>query len=91
MVKEAGYKIGCGVFTGPPKFGKDIFDVRRITITGNTNTLNFALKMLTPFEYFEYFGSKIIHAKNIRYHDNDIEFTTNDQTEIKTTEPHINV
>ncbi len=58
MVYNADYKLACGVFTGPPKFGEDKFDIRRITITNTTSSFAFALKILTPYEYYEWVGSK---------------------------------
>jgi len=91
MVKEAGYNIGCGVYTGPPKFGMDIFDIRRITIPGGTNTLSFALKMLTPYEYYEYVGSKLMHRKNGSYHNNDFESEENNQIKVEPDRTHADV
>jgi len=80
MVKRAGYKIACGVFSGPPKFGEDRFDIRRITISGSTNTLAYALKILTPFEYYEWLGSrtaKTLLATAHKYGFQTNEFKTN--------------
>ena len=57
-VQEAGYKLACGVYTGPPKFWGDRFDIRRITINNTTDMVGFALKMLAPFEYYEWLGSQ---------------------------------
>lgn len=91
MVKIAGYKIGCGVYTGLPKFGHDIFDVRRITIPAGTNSLAFAFKMLTPFEYYEYVGSKVLHRRNGISSGNEIEAIVKSKTEIKTDGTHVNV
>lgn len=80
MVRRAGYKIACGVFSGPPKFGEDRFDIRRITISGNTSTLAYALKILTPFEYYEWIGSrtaKSLLATAHKYGFQRSEFKTN--------------
>ncbi len=54
FVREAGYDYGCGVYSGPPKFAQDKFNIRRIPITRKTNSLDFALKILTPYEYYEW-------------------------------------
>ena len=62
LVIRAGYLIACGVFTGPPRFGTDRFDFRRIAISNSTNSINFAAKILTPFEYYEWFGAKTSKA-----------------------------
>lgn len=59
IVHESGYKLACGVYTGPPKFWKDKYDIRRITIRNSTDRFSFGLKMLTPFEYYEWLGSRI--------------------------------
>ncbi len=54
LVKEAGYDYGCGVYSGPPRFAHDKYDIRRIPITRKTNAVDFALKILTPYEYYEW-------------------------------------
>ncbi len=52
MVHDAGYAHGCGVFTGPPVFNSDQFEVRRMPVFGNTDVIKFALRMLTRYEYY---------------------------------------
>ncbi len=52
LVRAAGYQYGCGVYSGPPRFGDDFFNVRRIPITRSTNLADFALKVLAPYEYY---------------------------------------
>lgn len=64
LVKRAGYKLACGVYTGNPVFCADKYDIRRITISNTTNSLQFAIKMLTPYEYYEWYGSRL--AKMIK-------------------------
>ncbi len=59
IVHESGYELACGVFSGPPRFWKDQYDIRRITIRNSTDDFSFGFKMLTPFEYYEWLGSKI--------------------------------
>jgi peptidoglycan/xylan/chitin deacetylase (PgdA/CDA1 family) len=59
MVQAAGYNYGCGAFSGPPKFAADLFDIRRIPITRSTNTINFAAKMLAPYEYYSWLRSEV--------------------------------
>ncbi len=58
FVKAAGYKAACGVFTGPPRFWEDKYDIRRITISNTTNSFSFGLMMLAPYEYYNWLGSK---------------------------------
>lgn len=57
--RNAGFKFGCGVYTGPPNFGDDHFDIRRLAITSTTNTLQFLLRLLTPYEHIEWFYGKM--------------------------------
>lgn len=52
MVTRAGYKIACSVATGPAAFGDDPFEVRRIPILSTTGVSGFALRLLTPFQYY---------------------------------------
>ncbi len=52
MIREAGYEYGCGVFSGPPKFPGDLLDIRRISIKSSSSIFDFALKVLTPYEYY---------------------------------------
>lgn len=58
MTRKAGYKFGCGVYTGPPKFGDDIYNIRRLAITSNIDTFQFLLRLVTPYEYAEWLYSK---------------------------------
>ena len=69
LVIRAGYSFACGVFTGHPRFGTDKFDFRRIAISNTTNSINFAAKILTPFEYYEWFGSKTSRAVHGSFHE----------------------
>ncbi len=59
LVEECGYDLACGVYTGPPKFWEDRYDIRRITIKNSTNSFSFGIKMLAPFEYYEWIGSRV--------------------------------
>ncbi len=59
MVADAGYTTGCGVYSGPARFGEDPFDIRRILITNGIGTLGFALRVLSPYEYYGWFKWKL--------------------------------
>lgn len=59
LVEEAGYKIGCGTYTGPPVISKDPFEIRRIIIRGKLSMLRFALRIVTPYQYLEWGWWKI--------------------------------
>jgi peptidoglycan/xylan/chitin deacetylase (PgdA/CDA1 family)/glycosyltransferase involved in cell wall biosynthesis len=54
MVREAGYHYGCGVYSGPPKLGQNKYNIRRISVMTGTNIFDFALKILTPYEYYQW-------------------------------------
>ncbi|MFI5252985.1 MAG: polysaccharide deacetylase family protein [Bacteroidota bacterium] len=53
-VKNAAYRFACAVGSGPPGFGDDLYEIRRITIPSRTTTAGFALRLLTPFQYYEW-------------------------------------
>ncbi|MEX2362231.1 MAG: hypothetical protein WD597_01355, partial [Balneolaceae bacterium] len=59
IVAKAGFKFGCGVYTGPPRFGGNDYDIRRLAITYNTNKMGFLLRLLTPFQYMEWLYGKV--------------------------------
>jgi peptidoglycan/xylan/chitin deacetylase (PgdA/CDA1 family) len=52
MATRAGYNIACSVATGPAAFGDDPYEVRRIPILRTTGASGFALRLLTPFQYY---------------------------------------
>jgi peptidoglycan/xylan/chitin deacetylase (PgdA/CDA1 family) len=54
MVADAGYRLACGVYTGPARFGEDLFEIRRLTIPGTLNIVGFASRLLLPHEYAEW-------------------------------------
>ena len=51
IVKNEGFYFGCGVYTGPPKFTENPFDIRRIEVDQTTGLSRFLLGLLTPLEY----------------------------------------
>jgi len=59
LVGEAGYRFGCGVYTGPPSIGDDHFDIRRITPTGTFDPVAFALQLVMPFEHVLWAGRNL--------------------------------
>jgi peptidoglycan/xylan/chitin deacetylase (PgdA/CDA1 family) len=58
MVAEAGFSHACSVFSGPPSLGKDNYEIRRTPITGTFGLFGFALKLATPYQYYEWFQWK---------------------------------
>lgn len=59
ITSESGFTFGCGVYSGPPEFGKNFYDFRRLTIKNNTGILQFLIYLLTPFQYVEWLHSKM--------------------------------
>jgi peptidoglycan/xylan/chitin deacetylase (PgdA/CDA1 family) len=51
IVIDAGYSVGCAVYSGPASFGTDLFEIRRIPISGDLSMLGFSARVLTPYEY----------------------------------------
>ena len=54
MVRDAGYTIGCSAFSGPPVFGADEFEIRRSTIFNTTGTLGLGLRLLSPYQHYQW-------------------------------------
>ncbi|MEX0780797.1 MAG: polysaccharide deacetylase family protein [Balneolales bacterium] len=59
LIAQVGYEYNCGVFTGPPRFGQDLFEIRRIAVPNNTSIAGFIMRLITPFEYLEWMRWKI--------------------------------
>lgn len=55
IVEVAGFSFACGVYTGSPAFGKTELDFRRVAINQNHSLLNFLIRLMTPYEYLEWF------------------------------------
>jgi peptidoglycan/xylan/chitin deacetylase (PgdA/CDA1 family) len=54
MVADAGYDIGCGAYTGPPFFGMDYFDVRRIKVLDTSNRVKFWIQMHPMYSIYRW-------------------------------------
>jgi peptidoglycan/xylan/chitin deacetylase (PgdA/CDA1 family) len=77
MVRDAGYSHACGVFTGPPNFGADNYEIRRIPIFSNTDMFRFAFRMLTRYEYYAWVRSccrRVYHSMMDRKKVRSLEF-----------------
>jgi peptidoglycan/xylan/chitin deacetylase (PgdA/CDA1 family) len=59
MVSDAGYDFGCGTYTGPPAFGQDHFEIRRMLMSGGMTMSKFAFRMLAPYQYFDWIKRQI--------------------------------
>lgn len=64
LVVQSGYNFACGVYTGPPTFGDDLFDIRRLAVNRKTGTAGFLLKLLTPYQYAEWLYGKVRHGNS---------------------------
>ncbi len=56
MAMDAGYSFACGVYSGPPTFGADHFNIRRIAPSSDPNTFRFFLEMAVPYEKITWLG-----------------------------------
>lgn len=54
MVKDAGYSCACSTSTGPAAFCADSYEIRRIAIEGRTNLVGFGMRVLAPFQDYEW-------------------------------------
>jgi peptidoglycan/xylan/chitin deacetylase (PgdA/CDA1 family) len=54
MVADAGYTFACSVSTGPARFGSDLLEIRRLSMRSNMRTLGFGVRLLGPYEHYEY-------------------------------------
>jgi peptidoglycan/xylan/chitin deacetylase (PgdA/CDA1 family) len=45
MTEKAGYTIGCAAYSGPPFFGDDIYEIRRVKVSNTTNPFVFWLQL----------------------------------------------
>ena len=54
MVKSAGYDYGVGVFSGPPRLSTNFYNIRRTRMVATTNTIEFAVKILTPYSHYRW-------------------------------------
>lgn len=65
VVSESGYEFGCSVYTGPPNFGSDFYEIRRLTIKNTTNIAGFLMRLKAPFEYAEWLWWK---SKQVQFY-----------------------
>jgi hypothetical protein len=59
MVANAGFTLACGVFTGPPTFAADPYQIRRIAVRNSTGPLAFGMMLQTPYQYYEWLRWKV--------------------------------
>lgn len=58
-VTDAGYSLGCSVFSGPPSFETEPFQIRRIEIRNSTTAFRFVTRILSPYPYYSWFRWKL--------------------------------
>lgn len=62
MVKDAGYSHACSISTGPAAFCADPYEIRRIAIKDTTSLVSFEVRMLTPFQNYEWLRWKMARS-----------------------------
>ncbi len=50
LVCQAGYAFGCGIYTGPARFGADPYNFRRIEPTSGSGSFPFWARISLPYE-----------------------------------------
>jgi peptidoglycan/xylan/chitin deacetylase (PgdA/CDA1 family) len=60
VVQQAGYTVGVGVYSGPPRFGQDHFNIRRIHPSGSNFSLGFRTQMMLPYERYSWAKFKMM-------------------------------
>ena len=60
IASEAGFTFGCGVYSGPLFFGNDLLDIRRLAVNQKTGTIQFLMRLITPYQYAEWVYSKTL-------------------------------
>jgi peptidoglycan/xylan/chitin deacetylase (PgdA/CDA1 family) len=58
LVREAGYKFACSVWSGPKSFAVDPYEISRIEVTRLTGLPEFALKVIGPYPTYHWLREK---------------------------------
>jgi peptidoglycan/xylan/chitin deacetylase (PgdA/CDA1 family) len=54
MTAKAGYTIGCAAYSGPPLFGMDHLEIRRIKVLNTTNRLLFRMQLHPIYSFYRW-------------------------------------
>lgn len=54
MARDAGYTIACGAFTGPPIFGSDHLEVRRIRMNDSKSRIAFWFQLQSVYVHYRW-------------------------------------
>ncbi len=60
MVIDAGYTHACSVFSGPPTFDSDSFEIRRMTILHSTGSAGLGARLLLPYPHYQWTRWKVV-------------------------------
>ena len=55
MVYDSGYTVACGAYSGPPLFGFDYFEIRRIKVRNTSNPIQFWFQLQKVYLYYRWF------------------------------------
>jgi peptidoglycan/xylan/chitin deacetylase (PgdA/CDA1 family) len=64
MVEDAGYTLACSVYSGPPTFGVEPFENRRISIPRAISSLGFGARLVGPYRHYNWVRWRLVHALN---------------------------
>ena len=59
MVREAGYDIACAVDSGPPRFGEDSFEIRRLTVPAEMGLGGLVWRLQGPCPRLRWMAGKL--------------------------------
>lgn len=62
IARDAGYRFGCGVYTGPGRFASNRYDIRRISIDQHISLAGFLFRLLAPYPKIE---STLNNVRNV--------------------------
>src|SRR5690625_5203051 len=65
VTAEGGFRFGCGVFTGPPRFGPNMFGRRRLAIKREMGPAQLLRRLRTPWQYVEWAWSRPDNLRQI--------------------------
>jgi peptidoglycan/xylan/chitin deacetylase (PgdA/CDA1 family) len=59
MISDAGYTICCGSYSGPPLFGMDYFEIRRIKVFNTNNKFLFRVQLHSLYAFYRWIYWKV--------------------------------
>jgi peptidoglycan/xylan/chitin deacetylase (PgdA/CDA1 family) len=64
MVEDAGYTLACSVYSGPPMFGVEPLENRRISIPRALSYFGFGVRLVGPYRRYNWMRWRVVHRLN---------------------------